>query len=92
MAHTPGRWRAAGVTVYCECSGPVLLSRLTVADTTCAGSMTREEDEANARLIASAPDLLTGCRLALDYLESDESIQARYLRGILREAMKGVTE
>ena len=51
--YTPGPWHAGGITVYGG-SG----ARLTVADTTCSGSMTRAEDEANAQLIAAAPDLL----------------------------------
>ena len=57
--YTPGPWHAGGLTVYGG-SG----ARLTVADTTCCGSMTRAEDEANAQLIAAAPDLLA----ALDLL------------------------
>lgn len=31
-----------------------------------------EEVEANARLIAAAPDLLEGCKTALNHLEGDE--------------------
>lgn len=30
-------------------------ARLTIANCTCCGSLTREEDEANARFIAAAP-------------------------------------
>ena len=54
--YTPGPWHAGGITVYGG-SG----ARLTVADTTCSGSMTRAEDEANVQLIAAAPDLLAAC-------------------------------
>lgn len=52
MKHTPGPWTAGGTTVYGG-SG----ARTTIASTACCGSLTREEDEANARLIAAAPDL-----------------------------------
>lgn len=43
--HTPTPWHAAGVTVYAPAGHT---ARATVADTTCCGSMTRAEDEANA--------------------------------------------
>ena len=59
--YTPGPWHAGGITVYGG-SG----ARLTVADTTCSGSMTRAEDEANAQLIAAAPDLLNMLRRIVD--------------------------
>ena len=59
--YTPGPWHAGGITVYGG-SG----ARLTVADTTCSGSMTRAEDEANAQLIAAAPDLLAMLERVLD--------------------------
>jgi hypothetical protein len=53
--HTPGPWAAGGTTVYGSAKGSC---RNTVASTVCCGSLTKDEDEANARLIATAPELL----------------------------------
>jgi hypothetical protein len=53
--HTPGPWGAGGTMVWGGAKGSC---RNTICDCTCAGSITRDEDEANARLIAAAPDLL----------------------------------
>jgi len=50
-ARTPGPWAVIGVNIY---GGRQGLVRDTVANTTCAGSMTRTEDEANASFIVEA--------------------------------------
>jgi len=55
--HTPGPWTAGGKTVWGGTG-----ARLTICDTTCCGSMTAEEDKANARLIAEAPAMLDALR------------------------------
>ena len=65
--YTPGPWHAGGTTVW---GGPVTSARMTVADTACCGSLTRDEDEANAVLIAAAPELLKAlvdCMADLDH-------------------------
>lgn len=60
-SHTPGPWRVGGRTVlaiqYDHKPGPVCI---------CKG----EDAEANARLIAAAPDLLEAVRLAAQQLET----------------------
>ena len=48
----------------------------------------KQEDESNARLIAAAPDLLSACREALDYLgRIDEGSEGCELRDSLRAAI-----
>lgn len=44
------------------------------------------EADANARLIAAAPDLLEACRLALPELESERSPTASLLRAVIAKA------
>ncbi len=77
-AHTPGPWRL--VT-----RGRNRKTALRAADdrwlaTFDQMTQPREEMEANARLIAAAPDLLKACELALS--TSDPSVL-----GVLREAV-----
>lgn len=63
--HTPGPWlsfKAGGV--YSENGREIIFS----AHNTRSGSA--EEREANARLIAAAPELLEACRRALALIES----------------------
>ena len=59
MKHTPGEWfthREGFSTVYVECRiGGGLIQEVAACGPTAAGS---EQQEANARLIAAAPELL----------------------------------
>lgn len=51
--HTPGPWRVGDREPYVEIWGPMLMNAYPVL-----ASMEAEPREANARLIAAAPDLL----------------------------------
>jgi hypothetical protein len=62
---TPGPWSASGTTVWGSDGG----ARNTVADTTCCGSLTREQDEANATLIAAAPDLYAALERVIAFVD-----------------------
>ncbi len=65
--HTPGPWRTATgfvrakTGVICQLSHPHSLLRFVSYD----------EEIANARLIAAAPDLLAACKMAKEYLVPD---------------------
>ena len=62
MTHTPGPWRQGGVKEFCSTGK----CREIVADEghICLVYGTEDEDnKANARLIAAAPDLLEACEL-----------------------------
>lgn len=64
--HTKGPWEVLDGAILCENVnqyGNFFIASVSRGD----NSMT-EEDKANARLIAAAPDLLTACREALDEL------------------------
>jgi len=64
--HTPGPWRVEdGSTVYGSRAGKT--DKFEVCD--CKGYA--GEREANARLIAAAPDLLEAVRLTVELLDSD---------------------
>jgi hypothetical protein len=57
MAHTPGPWTIVDGVVTCPDGLPLY-----------TGMRPKEEDEANALLIAAAPDLLAACKAASDAL------------------------
>ena len=74
--HTPGPWTAVKNSAYWEIDGPDDFGG--VADT-CASSAGEPDfgrsmalGEANARLIAAAPDLLAACKAALELAEGDD--------------------
>lgn len=60
--HTPGPWAASQNSVYWQINGP---DGAIVGDV-CGTSVwaTAEEEAANARLIAAAPELLEACDMA----------------------------
>jgi len=60
-AHTPGPWEQHNLMVY-ECSCGHTLAHL--------GGCTDPEAEANARLMAAAPDLLEFARYAIERIET----------------------
>ena len=61
IKHTPGEWEQSGCSVYSKGTAkPICLM---------SGPAEQEEREANARLIAAAPDLLEACKQILAYHE-----------------------
>lgn len=62
MAHTPGPWDCDGTEVYAEHLCVSIAYRTRTCDE--GNWMPNEEVEANARLIAAAPELLEAARLA----------------------------
>ena len=73
--HTPGPWRAKriyGGTYQVTAAGSYLMSTT--------------NNEANAYLIAAAPDLLKACKNAFIVLESQGHLQARQLQGAIAKA------
>lgn len=64
--HTPGPWKREGLTVYALMSagwlkGKELFKNRFWANLVCDASCSKEEAEANARLVAAAPELLDAC-------------------------------
>lgn len=66
MGHTKGPWVAGGTTVWGSNEGSC---RNTVCSTVCCGSLTKEEDASNARLIAAAPEMKEALELALEVID-----------------------
>jgi hypothetical protein len=69
VKHTPGEWRAAHGIGWSNVYGPCNVNVGHCSDTgVCSASesyyIAREEREANANLIAAAPDLLAACKEA----------------------------
>ena len=70
--HTPGPWRIEedfavenlSDPTYLKIKGSHLICKLQVCD----DADIRREQEANARLIAAAPELLEACKLAAQYV------------------------
>ena len=80
-AHTPGPW-----TVFNTHLGVGVCATWDVAH--CGGfdtNRSRDEEVANARLIAAAPDLLEACRLALTdlYIKADKDEEADQWSSVL---------
>ncbi len=70
MPHTPGPWKAerhdAAGSIIIDGAGPHNVGIATV------NRYERHDVEANARLIAAAPDLLAACEYALAWMEARE--------------------
>jgi hypothetical protein len=64
--HTPGPWHVRGRLIEADRHTVAALSKVTDCD------LLREESEANARLIAAAPELLEACETCLRLLESED--------------------
>jgi hypothetical protein len=86
--HTPGPWIASE-------AGPDSLAEIRSASSTTPvvnwqgfDDCFREDDEhnANARLIAAAPDLLAACKVALEYL-APVCISSQAIPNMLRAAI-----
>jgi hypothetical protein len=68
VAHTPGPWRYSGFGLFVkqDCGdriGPIIAR--------CAGHDEDAESQANARLIAAAPELLRVAELLVDWLDEE---------------------
>ena len=62
--HTPGLWEQSGCSVYIkDTAKPICLM---------SGPAEQEEREANARLIAAAPELLEACEEMVELLRLQE--------------------
>ena len=76
MNHTKGEWEV--VPSDCMTAHYVLINAYDYfekgyeSDDPQTAIALRQEDEANARLIAAAPDLLDACKFALDAAEDSE--------------------
>jgi len=76
MTHTPGPWAIAGE----EHANVILSEDFVIADVYAfkkgeAGPRTDEEGEANARLIAAAPDLLEVAKAAYVYITGNPGLE-----------------
>jgi hypothetical protein len=67
--HAPGPWELGNAVGagrnYTVCAGPVVIARIS-GNGYPIGKGSAPESDANARLIAAAPDLLAACRLLVD--------------------------
>jgi len=70
--HTPGPWFYAGrSTLYIDASiDGGMIQEIAAVGPTAADNGYGETQQANARLIAAAPDLLEKCEMALSYIEA----------------------
>jgi hypothetical protein len=78
-AHTPGPWENSGQFIVAPdpkgIHPDIYIAEITETDD--EGRMaTPEQQTANACLIAAAPELLAVAKLALDYLDGEEYLQA----------------
>jgi hypothetical protein len=78
--HTPGPWVVDGRTIYAECDR----ESFTVAGMPATNHATREAD---ARLIAAAPELLAACEATLAQWHSESITEQKSLHTQLRAAI-----
>lgn len=81
MSHTPGPWRIEGERLKTAISGGhkhVAMVNYFDCGRGDPRSISKEEHEANARLIAAAPDLLEACEAALACMRTQENIDETY--------------
>lgn len=75
--HTPGPWKLDGRWVTDAATGCVTVAELPVIPAYSEIDAGDYQNEANARLIAAAPDLLEACKVALTVVkESVERLRA----------------
>ncbi|HKB54226.1 MAG TPA: hypothetical protein VKD22_09510 [Ramlibacter sp.] len=80
--HTPGPWTADEFDEDQTCvwsAGGILVCHACTVDA---------EGEANARLVAAAPDLLEACRLALPHHQGGHSKVGAALRAAIAKAVQ----
>lgn len=87
MKHTPGPWEnngyIAGMTAIMVYNKKIDRDIATIYRKSC----TKEEQEANARLIASAPELLSAGKEALEYLRIQCNIEGGDIYDNLKTAI-----
>ena len=69
MKHTAGKWEYDTSGNYYHASGVIRMNGVLIAKMVTQTTHKPGEVDANARLIAAAPELLEACRLALPFLE-----------------------
>jgi len=91
--HTPGPWHVAtygegSASFYAVKRGPATICRVVEVD-----PMLDRTGDANARLIAAAPDLLAACKEALALLNNPDAdgYDADQIDGILNRAIQRAT-
>lgn len=77
MAHTPGPWECDGSEIYCENLGISSVHRPKTDDE--GGVMSNAEANANARLIAAAPELLHELKRLLQLWEEAIGYEDDYM-------------
>lgn len=72
--HTPGPWlveRDRSISAPTPAGSPVVLSEVTVAEVRSGGCASLEQADANARLIAAAPDMLEALQAIMFRIQGD---------------------
>lgn len=67
MEHTPGPWQELGTAIWAGADGTLLVAQ--AKEKAARRRPTRKEADANARLIASAPELLEALKLFVAAVE-----------------------
>ena len=83
MSHTPGPWDANRWRVCAEPNGKIEV----ICDTANNKETRNEENAANARLIAAAPELLAACENAMEIIDHRNNITFMELAAQLRAAI-----
>ena len=88
MKHTPGPWEANGVLVVASNDSFRTLFECKPLTMT----LSVEECEANAHLIAAAPELLEACKEALNYVQGHNNDEQYYTPRIERKLEQAIAK
>ena len=88
--HTAGPWRTFnGTDVYPDDNDTEATRH--IADCSMAGVIGGDEQLANARLVAAAPDLLAACQAVLDEFPAFDGKRIESIKRICRDAISKAT-
>lgn len=83
--HTPGEWRVERTNFRHEIvAGNTWVAIVLHARESAQAPESREEQEANARLIAAAPELLEACKALIDELKRYEVVRPQAADAVRR--------
>jgi hypothetical protein len=89
--HTVGQWKHSGLTIYAHKVTETQDSRKIIASIDPKRGEPSEENEANAKLIASAPDLLHALEAARKLINQERK-DALTVREIIQQAIDKATK
>ena len=90
MTHTPGPWSIVPIFGLCNVTGAddrSICSTGGYSNNVLDSGAVRAENEANARLVAAAPELLAACQAFVDRFDGGSRADTDYVADMMRTAI-----